>query len=104
MRNNPPLKKGTILAENACIFWDSDLGIVSVVEVGRTVPHEVNKLRYSGGACYAQWREDCSSNSQKAQILCLRQFWNLVYIYEIDPVTADNALSEIIEYQAAFKD
>lgn len=103
MRNNPPLKEGKILAANARIFWDSDLGKVAVVEVGLAVPHEIDRFRFSGGACYMQWREDCS-DSKKAQILCLRQFWNLVYIYEIDPVTADNALSEIIEYQEAFKD
>ena len=103
MRNNPPLKEGKILAENALIFWDTELGAVSVVQAGSAEPAEAHRFRFSGGACYAKWREDCR-DAKKAQILCLRQFWNLVYIYELDPVVVDEALSEIIEYQYAFKE
>jgi len=102
MRNNPPLKKGTIHAKNARIFWDVDSGKVSVVEIGRSVSACVDKYTGSGGACYAKWQTDCN-DPKTAQILCLHEFWNLVYIFGLDPEVVDSALSEIIEYQEAFR-
>ena len=102
MRKNPPLKKGTISAKDARIFWDATSGEVAVIEIGRPIPPNIDRFQSSGGACYVKWRENCSDPC-KAQILCLKEFWNLVYIYEIDPVVVDNALTIIIEYQEAFK-
>ena len=102
MRNNPPFKKGTMLAKDARIFWDPKSGKIEVVETGLPIPPETNRFSHSGGACYAKWRESCT-DSNMAQIICLKEFWNLVYIYEMDPVVVDIALSDIIEYQEAFK-
>jgi hypothetical protein len=102
MRNNPISKNGTIRAKDARIFWDSNSGKVAVLTIGQSIPPEIDQFRYSGGACYLKWQENCS-DPHKAQILCLKEFWNLVYIYEMDPVVVDNALSEIIEYQEAFE-
>lgn len=101
MRNNPPAKNGTIQAKDARIFWDTNLGKVAVIKIGLAIPPDIDQFQSSGGACYFKWKENCS-DPRKAQILCLKEFWNLIYIYEIDPVIVDNALSEIIEYQEAF--
>ena len=102
MRKNPPLKKGTISAKDARIFWDATSGEVAVIEIGRPIPPNIDRFQSSGGACYSKWQENCS-DPRGAQILCLGEFWSLVYVYEIDPVVVDNALSEIIEYQEACK-
>ena len=102
MRNNPISKDGTIRAKDARIFWDAHLGKVAVIESSLSIPPDIDQFQCSGGACFQKWQENCS-DPRKAQILCLKEFWNLVYIYEMDPVVVDNALSEIIEYQEAFK-
>ena len=102
MRNNPKLENGTIRAKDARIFWDPSSGKVAVLEISLSIPPNIDQLQYSGGACFSKWRENCS-DPRKAQILCLKEFWNMVYIYEMDPVVVDTALSEIIEYQEAFK-
>jgi hypothetical protein len=101
MRNNPILTKGTIHAEDARIFWDPVLGKVAVAHVNDTTLPEVDAYRFCGGACYAIWQINCQ-DKKTAQILCLKEFWNLVYIYEMDPVVVDEALSNIIEYQETF--
>lgn len=101
MRNTPPFQQGTIQAKNARIFWDCSLNQVAVVEVGQPLPHNVDKFKFSGGACYKKWQEICD-DSLKAQVMCLKEFWNLVYIYEIDPTVIDSAFSVITEYQEAF--
>lgn len=101
MRNNPPLKKGSIHAKEARIFWDCDTGKVTVLGDGQSMNEEIYAMPFSGGACYSKWRE-CCQNADYAKILCLRQFWDLVYIYEMDPVVVDEALADIVEYQEAF--
>lgn len=90
------------MAKDARIFWDNTSGKVFVRQVGVPLSSEIDQLQYSGGACYVKWQENCR-DPRKAQILCLKEFWNLVYIYDMDPVVVDDALSVIIEYQEAFK-
>ena len=100
MRNNPPFQNGTIRAKDARIFWDVDSGKVIVVGPDMSAPNK-DQFRSSGGACYSGWRKHCN-DPYMAKVLCLKAFWNLVYVYEMDPVIVDNALAEIIEYQEAF--
>lgn len=100
MRNNPALVEATMLAKDAAIYWGTDQ--VVVTQAGQPVPLEADRLRYSGGALYAVWRKNCK-DQEKAMILCLRLFWDLVYTYEIDPEIVDKALSMIVEYQEAFQ-
>jgi len=102
MRNNPLFKEGKVSAKDARIFWDAELGEVSVVEVGKPLSVHINNFSSSGGACYAKWRTDCR-DSKTAQILCLHEFWNLVYIFGLEPEVVDKALRDIVEYQQAFK-
>lgn len=104
MRDLPPFKTGFIYAKDAMIFWSALLKEVVVIDINdQPPPSTLQKYNSSGGACNIEWQHLCA-NEMQAEVLCLRAFWNLVYVYEIDPVTVDNALSVIIEYQKAFKD
>lgn len=96
MRNEHLDRKGHIPASQARIFWDTRNP--QVIVLGENQGHP-SKLDYfnPGGACWVKWRDLCKDKS-KAKHLCFKAYFELVYIWELDPVMVDKALGVIIEY------
>jgi hypothetical protein len=99
MREKKINRKGTIQAKEARVFWDTKEPKVLVIGDNGEYLKKMDYY-YSGGACWAKWREVCK-DKLKAKDLCLKLFFELVYVWELDPVIVHDALSVIIEYNEA---
>ena len=101
MRNEKLNREGHIPASQARIFWDEKEPKVVVLGDHQGYPDKLDYFN-SGGACWTKWREECKSED-KAELYCLKAFYELVYIWEINPEVVDDALGCIIEYSSASK-